>query len=92
KGEKINSLPIEERVKLGLGIMYQYPPKIKGVKLEQIARFLCKDDEKIKKLSKLLSLEEHLKREINVGFSGGETKRAELFQLLLQEPQLFTYG
>ncbi|MCM8789595.1 MAG: ATP-binding cassette domain-containing protein [Candidatus Omnitrophica bacterium] len=88
KGKKLNGLPTEERVKLGLGIMYQHPPKIRGVKLGQVANFLSKDKEKIENLSAELSLVDHLNRDINLDFSGGEMKRSELFQLLLQDPEL----
>ena len=88
KKEKLNSLPIEERVKLGLGVMYQHPPKIRGVKLAQVAHYLSKDKNKVQAMADRLLLKEHLEREINVGFSGGEMKRSELFQLLLQDPDL----
>lgn len=87
-GKPIHTLSTEARVKSGLGIMFQHPPKIRGVKLAQIASFLCKDEKKIKALSDKLSLNEHLNREINLGFSGGEMKRSELFQLILQDPDL----
>jgi len=88
KGKKLNNLAIEERVKLGLGIMFQHPPKIRGVKLHQIAGFLCKDEKRIQRFSGELSLQELLERDINLGFSGGEMKRSELFQLIMQEPDL----
>ncbi|MDD5166542.1 MAG: ATP-binding cassette domain-containing protein [Candidatus Omnitrophica bacterium] len=88
KDKEISGLSIEERVKMGLGIMYQHPVKIRGVKLYQIAQFLCRDKKKIEELSERLSLKEHLHRDINLDFSGGEMKRAELFQILLQEPDL----
>lgn len=88
KDQVLNGLPIEERVKLGIGMMYQRPPEIRGVKLGQMASFLSNDKEKISKLSEQLFLKEHLKREINLGFSGGEIKRSELFQILLQNPDL----
>lgn len=87
KGVRINDLPTEERVKLGIGIMYQHPPKIRGVKLEQIAGFLSKDKKKTEDLAGRLSLVSHLGRDINLDFSGGEMKRSELFQLLLQNPE-----
>ncbi|MCU0666501.1 MAG: ATP-binding cassette domain-containing protein [Candidatus Omnitrophica bacterium] len=87
-GKDINSLTIEQRVKLGLGIMYQNPPKIRGVKLEQMAGFLSRDKEQISSCAERLSLTSHLKRDINLDFSGGEMKRSELFQLLLQDPQM----
>lgn len=88
KGKKINTLATEDRVKLGLGIMYQHPPKITGVKLHQIARFLSSDEQKITALAGRLSLTGHLERDINMGFSGGEMKRSELFQIIMQDPDL----
>ncbi|MFA5090545.1 MAG: ATP-binding cassette domain-containing protein [Candidatus Omnitrophota bacterium] len=88
KGKPLNGLAIEERVKLGMGIMYQHPPKIRGVKLSQMAEHLAKDEAKIKALAEKLSLTGHLNREVNLDFSGGEMKRSELFQILLQDPKL----
>lgn len=88
KDRNINHLSIEERVKLGLGIMYQHPPKIRGVKLRQMSEFLCKEKDKVGELAERLSLTEHLERDINLNFSGGEMKRAELFQIILQNPSL----
>ena len=88
KGKNIETLATEQRVKLGLGIMFQHPPKIRGVKLQQIASFLCKDQKRIEELAVKLSLQDHLNRDINLGFSGGEMKRSELFQLILQDPDL----
>jgi len=86
--KNLNNLSIDKRVALGIGIMYQHPPKIRGVRLRQLAEFLSSDKERIAHLAEELSLESHLDREINMGFSGGEMKRAELFQILLQCPSL----
>lgn len=88
KGRRLNGLTTDERVRLGLGIMYQHPPQIRGVKLSQIAAFLSPQPERVSGLAQRLSLERHLGREINLGFSGGEMKRSELFQLMLQDPDL----
>jgi Fe-S cluster assembly ATP-binding protein len=88
EGRSIRDLPIEERARLGIGIMFQHPPKIRGVKLEQIAHFLTKDNEHIKSLSKHLNLKEMFHRDLNLNFSGGEMKRSELFQVILQSPKL----
>lgn len=88
KGIRLNHLPVEERVRLKIGIMYQHPPSIRGVKLYQIAKFLCEDTKKISELARTLSLAKHLYRDVNFGFSGGEIKRAELFQVILQGPDL----
>lgn len=85
-GTVVNKLPTNERVKLGLGIMYQHPPKIRGVKLSQISKYLCKDEKRSDRLAERLSLKGLLDRDINMGFSGGEMKRSELFQLDLQDP------
>jgi Fe-S cluster assembly ATP-binding protein len=68
--------------------MFQNPPKITGVKLGQIARFLSQDEQKIQELAERLSLKNHLDRDINAGFSGGEMKRSELFQIIMQDPQM----
>ncbi|MFA6384025.1 MAG: ATP-binding cassette domain-containing protein [Candidatus Omnitrophota bacterium] len=88
KGQRINDKSIEDRVKMGMGIMYQHPPQIRGVKLAQIAHFLSDDRKHIADLTTRLSLTEHMERDINMGFSGGEMKRSELFQILLQDPDL----
>ena len=85
KGQEIQGLPTTERVRKGIGIMFQHPPKIRGVKLQQIAKFLSKDEQKIARNSQRLSLQEHMGRDVNMNFSGGEMKRSELFQLLLQD-------
>ncbi|MBI4706587.1 MAG: ATP-binding cassette domain-containing protein [Candidatus Omnitrophica bacterium] len=87
-GNKLNGLSTEQRVKLGIGLMYQHPPKIRGVKLKQVADFLSSDKDKISAFSNRLSLNQHLNRDINMDFSGGEMKRSELFQILLQNPEL----
>ena len=91
KGKDINSMSTEERVKLGLGVSFQFPPKIRGVTLRDLAkRLLDKQpkDSDMDILASSLNMAQFLDREINVGFSGGEIKRAELFFLLLQRPSL----
>jgi len=88
KDKILNGMPVEERVRLGIGLMYQHPPKIRGVKLAQLAGHLSQDKNRIKDLSEKLSLQEHLSRDVNLDFSGGEMKRSELFQVILQEPDL----
>ena len=89
KGKSIKSLNVAERAEIGLGIMFQHPPTICGVKLEQIGHFLTRDDESIQNLAESLNLTEMLSRELNGGLSGGEIKRSELFQIILQKPSLF---
>lgn len=87
-GQNIEGLPVEERVRRGIGMMHQNPPKIRGVRLAQLAGRLSSDGGRIRDIAGRLSLQELLDRDINLGFSGGEMKRSELFQLILQNPGL----
>lgn len=88
KGIDITELPIHERVKLGLGISFQRPPSIPGVKLGQIANLCLRNRKTIEEIAKALNLMDFLERDLNVGFSGGELKRSELLQLYAQAPDL----
>ncbi len=88
KEKDITHLPLHERARLGLGISFQRPPALRGIKLYQIGKLMGGDEEKIKEYARLLSLEGLLHRDVNLGFSGGEMKRSEIFQLLIQEPDL----
>jgi len=86
--KNVKKLTLDARAKLGAGIMFQHPPKVSGVRLKQVADFLCKDKNKIEELARDLSLETHLERDMNLSFSGGEMKRSELFQLVLQDADM----
>ncbi len=87
KGQEITSLPTDERIKLGMGIAFQAPPKVSGVKLIDVLKFCAKignrNEEEIYEFAKKLKMEDFLNRPVNQGFSGGEVKRSELLQLLL---------
>lgn len=88
----ITNLPTNERVKLGIGISFQNPPKISGVKLIDVLRYCANvggySEERILELAKKMRMADLLHREINIGFSGGEIKRSELLQLMLLNPDL----
>ncbi|MCS7180252.1 MAG: ATP-binding cassette domain-containing protein [bacterium] len=86
--KEITSLPISERAKMGIGIMFQHPPKIYGIKILQLAKCLSEDEKEIFQLAEKLKVDEFLRRDLNVNLSGGEIKRVELFQVLLQKPKL----
>jgi len=89
RGEDITHLPINERAKRGIGISFQRPPAIRGVQLQQLIVAANKKDGKlVDKYANALNLTDFLKREVNVGFSGGEIKRAELLQLIIQDPDM----
>ncbi|WP_202320242.1 ABC transporter ATP-binding protein [Archaeoglobus neptunius] len=88
----VTNLPTNERVKLGMGIAFQTPPKISGVKLIDVLRYCAKiggyTEDRIEEFAERMRMTDHLYREINVGFSGGEVKRSELLQLMLMNPDL----
>ena len=91
KGKDITKLAVDERARLGIGISFQRPPVVRGVKTRDMvsAAMGGKGDEKsIARLAERADLTEFLDRDINYGFSGGEIKRAELMQLLAQKPEL----
>ena len=91
KGKDITRLPLDERARLGIGMSFQRPPVVRGVKTYDMvsASLKSKEDEGIiDRLAARTNLTELLDREINYGFSGGEIKRSELMQLLAQKPEL----
>jgi Fe-S cluster assembly ATP-binding protein len=85
-GEDITTLPIHERAKLGIGLAFQNPPVIRGVKLRDIISLHTKKVDDI--LNKAYLSQEFGGRDVNLGFSGGERKRSELAQLFAMEPKL----
>jgi len=91
-GIDITNMPINERAKLGMGIAFQSPPVIRGVKLGHIVRsFLEGEGRAARKdigLVRAVNFPiEFLDRDLNLGFSGGEIKRSEILQLLAQRPK-----
>jgi Fe-S cluster assembly ATP-binding protein len=88
KGEDITSLPTNERAQRGIGIMFQRPPTITGLRLKELLELIEKDGRDLEELAESLNFAEFLDRDINQGFSGGEIKRAELLQLMTQDPDL----
>jgi Fe-S cluster assembly ATP-binding protein len=91
KGQDITKLPLDERARLGIGMSFQRPPVVRGVKTRDMVAVCLKDqkrEERIGQLAEKTNLTDFLDREINYGFSGGELKRSELMQLLAQKPAL----
>ena len=103
-GKNLLEMPIEDRAREGIFIGFQYPVEIPGVSitnfmktaLEEIRRYkglaplsdlefrkLMKEKAKIVELTEKLS-----NRSVNEGFSGGEKKRNEIFQMAMLEPTL----
>lgn len=88
KGEDITHMPVCERAKLGVGVMIQRPPTIRGLSLRQMVKICGVEDKEVEMLAKWMGLERFLDRSVNEGFSGGEIKRSELLQLMAQKPDL----
>lgn len=85
KGKDITNLPINERVNLGINVAFQNPPVIRGVKLGEIIEHWIPDQNEIDNLlEKVKFPSEFLKRDVNLGFSGGEIKKSEVLQMLAQ--------
>jgi Fe-S cluster assembly ATP-binding protein len=103
EGEDLLDMDPEERAAKGLFLSFQYPVEIPGVPVMTFVRTamnaqrkLRGEDEisapdfikKSREIGKQLNLtNEMLKRPVNVGFSGGEKKRLEIFQMMMLEPR-----
>jgi len=88
KGVDITHMTVDERAKMGIGMMMQRPPNIFGVKLGDLIRATSDIGDEILKDAGSFKMDSFLDREVNVGFSGGEIKRSELLQLTAQRPEL----
>jgi Fe-S cluster assembly ATP-binding protein len=91
KGVDLLPLQIDERARLGIGIAFQRPPAVRGVRLRQAMQVASGDrlsEEDLLAIADELELREMLDRDVNMGFSGGEAKRSEMGQLLAQAPEL----
>ncbi len=103
-GQPLLDLDPEERAREGLFLAFQYPVEIPGVNSTVFLKAALNEIRKAKGQSvldameflalvkdkmKLLELKDDLlKRSVNEGFSGGEKKRAEIFQMAVLEPKL----
>jgi Fe-S cluster assembly ATP-binding protein len=89
-GRDVTHVPIDERARLGIGLMHQRPPSVRGIPLGQLTEVSAqgRDHVRIADLAEQLGCSGLLGREVNVGFSGGEIKKAELLQLMAQQPTL----
>jgi len=103
-GQDLLELDPEERAREGVFLAFQYPVEIPGVNSTYFLKAALNEVRKHKGLPeldaieflelvrermKLLELKDDLlKRSVNEGFSGGEKKRAEIFQMAVLEPRL----
>ena len=99
-GEDITGLPVNERAKKGIFLSFQNPLEVPGVTLSAFIRTSLEQKtgsrlrlwdfkKKLAETMKLLNMDEaYAERDLNVGFSGGEKKKAEILQMLMLEPKL----
>ena len=104
EGEDIEELSAEERAHKGVFLSFQYPVEIPGVSVTNFMKTAINETRKAKGLddmpakdmlkmirekSELLEIDrKFLSRSLNEGFSGGEKKRNEIFQMAMLEPKL----
>lgn len=103
-GEDISELAPEERAHAGVFLSFQYPVEIPGVSVTNFIKTAINESRKAKGLpempanemlkkirekSELLEMDKKfLSRSLNEGFSGGEKKRNEIFQMAMLEPKI----
>lgn len=91
-GHDITGLTMEERVRKGISLAFQNPPKIKGIKLKELLFRIGEGSgftrQELKDMVERLKLVQLLDRNLFEGFSGGEIKRAELLLTLAQKPKV----
>ena len=104
EGENINELAAEERAHKGVFLSFQYPVEIPGVSVTNFIKTAINETRKAKGLedmpanemlklirdkAEMLEIDrKFLSRSLNQGFSGGEKKRNEIFQMAMLEPKL----
>ena len=103
-GEDINEFDAEERAHKGIFMSFQYPVEIPGVSVTNFIKTAINSSrkaqgiedmpanemlKKIRQKAELLEIDtKFLSRSLNEGFSGGEKKRNEIFQMAMLEPKL----
>jgi Fe-S cluster assembly ATP-binding protein len=85
KGKDITRMSMDERARLGIGMAFQRPPAIRGLRLKDLIKIINPQADAAAIL-KRMDFEGFGDRDVNRGFSGGEVKRSEMVQLLAQQP------
>ena len=89
KGKDITHMAANERAKLGMFLSFQAPLEVPGVTLGAFILRLWSFKKELERAMELLDMDpSYAERDLNVGFSGGEKKKAEILQLLMLKPAL----
>ena len=103
-GRDLLEMPIEDRARLGLFLGFQYPVEIPGVTMANFMKLAVNEQRKfrgeepltaaeflklMREKSAVVELDSKLtSRAVNEGFSGGEKKKNEIFQMAMLDPKL----
>jgi len=103
-GKNLLKLPVEDRAREGIFMGFQYPVEIPGVSITNFMRTAVNEIRKYRGLDpitaieflklmeenkRLVEIQSNLtNRSVNEGFSGGEKKKNEIFQMAMLEPTL----
>jgi Fe-S cluster assembly ATP-binding protein len=85
KGKDLIGMSMDERARLGIGMAFQRPPAIRGLRLKELVKIINPQAD-VSGILKRMDFEAFGERDVNRGFSGGEVKRSEMVQLLAQQP------
>ena len=99
EGQDLTNESTDKRAKAGMFLSFQNPLEVPGISLESFIRSaihqrtgervkLFQFQKELQKNMQLLNMDEsYAKRDLNVGFSGGERKKSEILQLLMLKPK-----
>lgn len=99
EGQDLTAESTDKRAKAGMFLSFQNPLEVPGISLESFIRSsiqqrtgervkLFQFQKELQKNMQLLNMDEsYAKRDLNVGFSGGERKKSEILQLLMLKPK-----
>jgi Fe-S cluster assembly ATP-binding protein len=104
RGKKLLEMPAEDRAREGLFLSFQYPIEIPGVSMVNFMKTAVNEHRKyngmepmsagdflkmLRDKKKVVEIDDRLtSRAVNEGFSGGEKKKNEIFQMAMLEPKL----
>jgi Fe-S cluster assembly ATP-binding protein len=94
-GVDIMGMTVDERARVGLFEAFQYPTEVPGVTLDELTAAMADsnpDDggfpDRVQSTTELLSMKPFRQRFVNVGLSGGEKKRSEMYLLGVANPKM----
>lgn len=99
-GKDLGELATHERAREGIFLSFQNPVEIPGISLENFIRSAMERQtgkkvklwdfrKEVRRVLETLAMDQsYAERDLNVGFSGGEKKKAEILQMLLLKPKL----